>query len=321
MRIYLQKKGYAEPQVGDIIQHNTKVIKVSEPVAKDIFKLTFKDDTVVYTSNDQVWTYYSYGYGGIRREFKTTFEEFYKKASLKDLTTTNYDFPALTTPYNFTGTKYTIHPFLAGYISASSRYTKINARYLNELYKLFNLPQCSFVAKKRLLEYMKESWWKADKFNPRTVYIPDEIKYGSITCRKSFLQGLFLNKGKADKGKNKIIFRTSSKVFADDLIWLIKSMGSRARKRKEIHNVHVWVVTIELNDAIFYTTSGKLRNGLVNYEDGTVYLKRLRSIQYVGQRYWSEIYTTGPYANKDFVLVRGDLFGKSEKDKSTGIQV
>ena len=79
------------------------------------------------------------------------------------------------------------------------------------------------------------------------------------------------------------------------------------------------MVTIELNDAIFYTTSGKLRNSLVNYEDGTVYLKRLRSIQYVGQRYWSEIYTTGPYANKDFVLVRGDLFGKSEKDKDTRV--
>ena len=62
-----------------------------------------------------------------------------------------------------------------------------------------------------------------------------------------------------------------------------------------------------------------MRNSLVNYEDGTVYLKRLRSIQYVGQRYWSEIYTTGPYANKDFVLVRGDLFGKSEKDKDTRI--
>lgn len=319
MRIYLQKRGYAEPQVGDIIQYNTKVTKISEPVAKDIFKLTFKDDTVVYTSKDQVWTYYGYGYGGIRREFTTTFEEFYRKASLKDLTTTNYDFPALTTPYNFTDTKPIIHPLLVGYISASSIRTKINARYLNELYRLFNLPQCSFVAKKRLIEYMKNHWWKADKFNPKTVFIPDEIKYGSITCRKSFLHGLFLNTGKADNGKNKIILRTVSKVFADDLIWLIKSMGSRARKRKCPHSVHSWMVTIELNDAIFYTTSGKLRNSLVNYEDGTVYLKRLRSIQYVGQRYWSEIYTTGPYANKDFVLVRGDLFGKSEKDKDTRV--
>lgn len=79
MRIYLQKRGYAEPQVGDIIQYNTKVTKISEPVAKDIFKLTFKDDTVVYTSKDQVWTYYGYGYGGIRRNLRLHLKNFIER--------------------------------------------------------------------------------------------------------------------------------------------------------------------------------------------------------------------------------------------------
>lgn len=319
MRIYLQKRGYAEPQVGDIIQYDTKVTKVSKPVVKDIFKLTFRDDTVVYTSNDQVWTYCGYGYGGIRREFTTTFGEFYKKASLKDLTVTNYDFSALTKPYNFSGRTCVIHPLLAGFISAFPVQTKINIRYLNDLFRLLNLPKCSYVAKKRLVGYMKEYWWKASKFNPQTVFILDDIKYGSIACRKSFLRGLFLKSGTTNIGKNKIIFKTYSKVFADDLIWLIKSMGSRARKKRASQTKNTWLVTIELNDDIFYTTSGALRNKLVNYEDGTVYHKRLRSIQYVGQRYWSEIYTTGPYATKDFVLVRGDLIGESEEDKDTGV--
>ena len=52
MRIYLQKRGYAEPQVGDIIQYNTKVTKVSEPVAKDIFKLTFKEEKMPFIESD-----------------------------------------------------------------------------------------------------------------------------------------------------------------------------------------------------------------------------------------------------------------------------
>ncbi len=58
-------------------------------------------------------------------------------------------------------------------------------------------------------------------------YIPAEYKYNSIDLRWELLRGLLDTDGECDKG-NHVIYNTTSERLADDVIWLVRSLGGKA---------------------------------------------------------------------------------------------
>ena len=71
---------------------------------------------------------------------------------------------------------------------------------------------------------------KKDVFrcNSPERYIPDEYKYNSAENRKQLLMGLLDTDGEISKG-NCIGYSTTSKRLAEDVVWLVRSLGGKAK--------------------------------------------------------------------------------------------
>lgn len=306
MKIYLRFKGLAEPCTGDVVQQNTVVREITKPIEKDVYRMSFIDGTSVTASSEQVWTYYDLKHGKVHT---ADFETLYNRASKKDLLTTYYDFKAMSEPFFFDVVKIPkIPPVIAG------AFCSLKVKPQNRLPEEFLCLQESLgVAKARLnkrnlIKYLQESWWNNDKFIPSEAYIPDEIKYTTVARRCEFLTAFFLNSGVPNAHKNRIYVKVPSKRLLNDLMWLIRSLGGQAILNMDSK------LTIIPNECVYSCLTGKLRWGLVNYDETLVPYKRLQKIEYLGKMSWSEIYTNnGEYMNEDFILIRGDYIGESEK--------
>lgn len=96
--------------------------------------------------------------------------------------------------------------------------------------------------------------WKMDVFQHHSYerYIPDNYKYNCIECRKELLRGLLDTDGEITKG-NSIGYSTTSKRLADDIIWLVRSLGGKAKRQQPLK--HGW----------YYDKSGKRKEGRTCY--------------------------------------------------------
>lgn len=82
-------------------------------------------------------------------------------------------------------------------------------------------------------------------------YIPDIYKYGSIDQRHKLLQGLMDTDGSiSSESSKKIEFFTTSKQLAEDVVWLVESLGGKA-----------WI----LEKKSFYTYKGEKKQGHPSY--------------------------------------------------------
>ncbi|MCT9079760.1 helicase-related protein [Streptomyces fulvoviolaceus] len=72
-------------------------------------------------------------------------------------------------------------------------------------------------------------------------FVPDEFKNTSIKNRLALLQGLLDTDGTVDKGGLSISLCSASRRLADDVAWLVRSLGGRARvlPKKAAFNVSV----------------------------------------------------------------------------------
>ena len=67
-----------------------------------------------------------------------------------------------------------------------------------------------------------------EKCLSHTKYIPDVYKLNSVECRKELLRGLIDTDGEVSK-RGSIVYNTTSKQLADDIVWLARSLGCKAR--------------------------------------------------------------------------------------------
>ena len=96
--------------------------------------------------------------------------------------------------------------------------------------------------------------WKQDVFQRHSYerYIPDEYKYNCIECRKELLMGLLDTDGEITKG-NSIGYSTTSKRLANDVIWLVRSLGGKAKRQQA------------LKQGWYYDKLGKKKEGRTCY--------------------------------------------------------
>lgn len=73
-------------------------------------------------------------------------------------------------------------------------------------------------------------------------YIPYDYKYNTVDNRKELLRGLLDSDGECDKRQGSIGYSSSSKQLAEDIIWLVRSLGGKAQMQptpKKCHFTHI----------------------------------------------------------------------------------
>lgn len=151
----------------------------------------------------------------------------------------------------------------------------------------------------------KHSW---DKFIP-TIY-----KYASIEDRLALIQGLLDTDGSVDKGNPK--FGTTSKQLAEDLQWVIRSVGGRCSLKENLNQTYkhngievkcrdAYELTISSdNNKDFFFLPRKKNNANDKYKRG-VRRHRIMSCEYVGKKQCRCILVSNPdhlYITDDFIV-------------------
>ena len=64
-----------------------------------------------------------------------------------------------------------------------------------------------------------------------TKFIPNEYKYNTSNIRLKVLQGLIDTDGSIENDGHKIVYYSMSKQLADDVCWIVRSLGGMSRQR------------------------------------------------------------------------------------------
>lgn len=126
-----------------------------------------------------------------------------------------------------------IHPYLMGlWIGDGSRNTPGYTKPCPELIeKLQNIGYKAKFKKdgEAVRIYNNAALFKEGVFNCHSYerYIPDDYKYNTVKRRKQLLCGLLDTDGEINKNGS-IIYSTTSRQLADDVLWLVRSLGGKA---------------------------------------------------------------------------------------------
>lgn len=203
-----------------------KVLKIFPKGNKEVFKITFNDGSSTECCEDHLW-------------FTTSLEESHKKngsgsvKSLKNIreslrtyisNANNHKIP-LVNPVEFNYKNVIIDPYIMGvllgegtlsenysaYFTSSDEQKKDNI--FNKEIKKFGLTECK----------------------SNTKFIPNEYKINSIESRLSILQGLMDTNGLVSKDGNDVSYSTTSDQLAEDIKFIVQSLGGIAKINKKLN--------------------------------------------------------------------------------------
>lgn len=248
-----------------------KVIGVFPQGIRPVYKLTFSDGSVVECDENHLWnvnTYYqrtrkTYVKGSGAKNSKKKFDPDYtfKTWTLKDMINRGIykTFPdgrttnVFKVPKNkvilFKEQEITVDPYVLGYFigdgCASKLYITVGEQDIDNFKKNTSYIPSNEINivrvnnRKIYTVYLKSSLRKGIKeiFDEKTIrshnkFIPEEYKINSKENRIALLQGLLDSDGTVDK-KGTIEYCTKSKKLADDVIFLVKSLGGYAHIGKK----------------------------------------------------------------------------------------
>ncbi|MFI1378531.1 helicase-related protein [Embleya sp. NPDC020886] len=117
----------------------------------------------------------------------------------------------------------------------------------------------------------------------RDTFVPDVFRAADVKSRHALLQGLLDTDGTLGAEGRAVSFRTVSRRLADDVAWLVRSLGGIARVRSERpHNA--WHVGVELSDE---HPPFRLRckvEPLRGRTGPTTFRRGIRAVEYVGRK-------------------------------------
>lgn len=283
---------------------------------KKIYKVNFTDKTFVKCSGDHLWSTMTLSEKRHNKGFsvKTT-EEILKSVKTK-YNQKNHKVPVLSGPVEFEKNKVLIDPYLLGIllgdghirnsmISISTNDQEIvnecGARLPSGMsikyYGKYDYRIIGDGKKQKLCAYLKEYDLLNTKSNNK--FVPEAYKINSIDTRAELLRGLMDSDGSifVEKRTNKVRMQyyTTSNQLAQDVMFLVRSLGGTAYCRKRefdesddheykgniIRHVHPsYVVDLKVDINPF-----KLTRKSVKYENGKhpVFAKLISSVEYVGE--------------------------------------
>ncbi|MFD9222141.1 helicase-related protein [Streptomyces sp. NPDC060064] len=112
-------------------------------------------------------------------------------------------------------------------------------------------------------------------------FVPERYKTASIKDRLAVLQGLMDTDGTVDKNGYSVSFCSASRVLADDVAWLVRSLGGRARvlPKKAAFNV-----SVELPPEYGPFRLDRKVERLVERRKYNTFRRGIRRVEYVGRK-------------------------------------
>lgn len=143
-------------------------------------------------------------------------------------------------------------------------------------------------------------------------FVPDIYKYNSVHNRLELLKGLMDSDGTISifespkGGKKKVRFNSSSLQLAEDVVFLVRSLGGLATlggRYREDKNSKEYYVQIRMpNNPFKLQRKAKLYDSIDNYQSWT---KQIVDVEYIGQKDGQCILVNHPshtYLTRDFIV-------------------
>ncbi len=245
-------------KVGDsVIGSNgkaTKVIGVFPQGKKEIVRLFFSDKTSVTCCLDHLWKVQC-------RKNRILSNNVWEVLSTREIINNlrsdtrnnnyrNYSIPILSNSVEFEETEVDIDPYLLGLLLGDGSFcnntpilTTADTFILEETkkripknmevtyagkygYRIKNINISKIKPNILRLKLIDLNLTKRTTF---TKFIPKGYKYNSFEVRLAILRGLMDTDGTVDQSGKRIVFNSSSKSLADDVIFIVQSLGGTAR--------------------------------------------------------------------------------------------
>jgi hypothetical protein len=239
-------KLWGDIQVGDLLYGSdglpTNVTHKYPHQNWPFYKITFDDGSFVYAGLEHLWNVRG------RQErrkglnsYRTLSTEDILKIGVKRLNGVSkarqWEIPTQS-PVQFNEGELSLHPYIMGiWIGDGTRnhpeyskpYIEIKERIENFGYKVITHSNGT----NRLLDVCNLFRGGVFECNSKDRYIPDDYKYNSIKNRKELLRGLLDTDGEVHKSGS-IGYSSTSKKLIDDVIWLVRSLGGKAKLKDAI---------------------------------------------------------------------------------------
>lgn len=220
---------------------------------KEIYKVTFNDDSVAYCGDEHLWTVRTptmrcKNLGWRVKTLREIMDEGlrYKSGMLR------WEIPQVA-PVEYKERDFLIDPYIIGVaigdgsmstgrvdLSISDQDMFIAEKVESLLHKEYKLsenrstscPRYSIVQKKNksFNEYNREMKKLGMNVLSREKFVPELYKIASIEQRKAILAGLLDTDGSVSSTKGRVTYSTTSCKLADDIIEIVNSLGGTARK-------------------------------------------------------------------------------------------
>ena len=286
----------------------TKVLRTYYHENKNIYKITFSDNTFIKCCDEHLWEVRTSN--DIRRGTKKvlTTKELLKDFKLKY--NLKYYIP-MVEPVQFNKKDLPLNPYLLGCLigdgsltGTSVGFTSCDSFIVDKLNSIlapdYFLHSSASMDKINYNIISTSSMKKINKIrkaiidlklncNAHCKFIPDIYKYNDVESRLQLLQGLMDTDGYVSKNGT-LQYCSCSERLCDDVGELIQSLGGVYTKHKRtIKNKYVaYELTFKLKSGLYPVTLPRKLNRVVTkrkYEP----IRLIKNIEYIGQEYYSRI--------------------------------
>ena len=268
-------------KVGDtVIDENgnpTKVTHVFPQGEKDVYRVTFKDKTYVDCCEDHLWKFktrddFRRGYGWKVKPLKEIISGYKLRRGSRGQQGHNLYIP-VSKPLNIPERFHIIPPYVMGLLLGDGGFSTAQISFTNTEQDVItklkdetsqfgewrkhrnNDIQYTLAGGRNniMVNYIRDTF---NSCTGESKFIPKEYLYDSKENRLALLQGLIDTDGYVNE-KGVTMFFTSSKVLADDVAWLIRSLGSRCFVRKykrDMRHSPEYIISIQEKSDKWFTS-------------------------------------------------------------------
>lgn len=205
-------------KVGDLIYGSDgklhKITHIFPQGIKPTMKVTFSDKTSTLCAEDHLWSYYKIYSKDKTKLYTATCKELYESGVISVSSKTGYKSSKykipLVSPIAFQHKDTLISPYMMGLLLGDSHFGKSSIDTSTTDYVEYI---------KQLGLYQKRSWEK---------FIPKDYLYNDVNSRIELLQGLMDTDGEIGTDYQEK-YSTVSKQLAEDIVFLVQSLGGTAR--------------------------------------------------------------------------------------------
>jgi phosphate starvation-inducible protein PhoH len=301
----------------------TEVIEIFPQGKKDIYKITFSDESSTECCNEHLWLIKSANDRKNNKEFKVKqLSELKNNFILKRDKRKNYSIP-ITMPIEFSNKLTTINPYLMGiligdgcFVSPNIRLTTVDDEIIDKINDLLGDDYILSQVSSDLISYniiFKNKSDSYNRFNENIIpftkliseydllglksdekFIPNDFKFNSIENRILLLQGLMDSDGTIENKSRSLSFSTSSRKLIEDFKFLVESLGGVVNKLKiKKCGYKKNDKFIECKDSYSYSfripnniIPFKLERKLIKFKEKIKYfpIRYIKNIEYVGKK-------------------------------------